>query len=123
ENARAPYVLLGRAAAVGERTAGDVIGGIPVVEAVGEDLIHHAVLHPVRRLEVRNDEEVARGGLARGDARGVEPGGGRAVVDLEAVVFLRAARGDGARPIVECARRIVDTHTIDTQWKELSAVS
>src|SRR6185312_4348224 len=96
QDARAPYVLLGRTAAICERTAGDVVGGVAVVEAIGEDLVHHPVLHPVRRLEVRDDEEVARGGLARCDAGGIEPCRGRAVVDLEAVVLLGAAGGNGA---------------------------
>src|SRR6185437_10550523 len=89
-DAAAPGVLLGGAAGIGVLAVGDV------VETVGEDLVHHAVLHPVWRGEAGDDEEVAGRRLAGGDAGGVVPGGGRAVVDLDAVVLLRAAGRDGA---------------------------
>src|SRR6185437_3280748 len=104
---RAPRVLLGCAAPVGIFAIGDVVGRVSIVKTIGEDLVHHSVLHPVRRLEARSDEEVARGRLARGNAGGIEPGSGRAIVDLETVVLLGAAGRNGALPVVECARGIV----------------
>ncbi len=74
ENARAPRVPLGRASRVGVLAVRDVVGRVAVVEPVREDLIHHPTLHPVRGLEARDDEEVARRRLPRGDSGRVEPG-------------------------------------------------
>ncbi len=50
EDARAPRVLLGCAACVCVTAIGHVVGRVSVIEAVWEDLVHHAVLHPIRGL-------------------------------------------------------------------------
>jgi hypothetical protein len=107
EHAAAPGVLLGGIAVVAVLAVGDIVAGVAVVEAVREDLVHHPVLHPARRGEAGDDEEVAAGWLGRGGAGRVEPRRRGTVVDLETVVLLRGTGRDGALPVVERAGRIV----------------
>src|SRR5579859_2534966 len=97
-------------AAEGNRRAGregEVIAGIAVKETIWEYLVIDGILRPGRGVEAGDDPEIATGRLRCPRAERVVPGRGRAVVDLEAVVFERWRGGNNPDPEVERSGGIV----------------